>query len=434
MQTLPMHKKIAYASGGLALNFINMLLSQWLLQRYIPPNGAALISPFLFFLIFFSGRFMDGVTDPIIGFLSDNLRTRFGRRIPFIALNVIPAGLATLLLFFPPDLTGMSVWNAVWLFVFIQLYFLFWTMLANPYQSLLPELTLDKKERIDIVTMQAVFIMLGTFLSAVIGNILQTAGWLGLGLTALIVTVLAFLPTLAFIKEKPLPENLVRVKFTIKDLFEWLKITFKNKPFIFFVISSSLYWFCMNQIIVMMPYWVQIVLKKTEGDVVLAMIPFLISNTIFFFLFNIYAKKLGKKFLLLFTYLGSALAVLSFLLVNILPIDSFVLTQISMFIFGIPVAGFLMLPNAILADIIDYDEKLTGMRREAMYFGTQALFQKIAIGFSIGTTTLLMFAGRTQNPNEFGLKLIVVVSALVSFVAYIIFRFYKLEEKMEKNT
>jgi len=276
--------------------------------------------------------------------------------------------------------------------------------------------------------------MLGTFLSAIIGNILQTSGWLGLGLTALIVTVLAFLPTLAFVKEKPLPENLPRVKFSIKDLFVWLKITFTNKPFIFFVISSSLYWFCMNQIIVMMPYWVQIVLKKTEGDVVLAMIPFLISNTIFFFMFNIYAKKLGKKFLLLFTYLGSSIAVLSFLLINVLAFDSFLLTQASMFLFGIPVAGFLMLPNAILADIIDYDEKLTGMRREAMYFGTQALFQKIAIGFSIGTTTLLMFAGRTQNPNEFGLKLIVIVSALVSFAAFIIFRFYKLEEKMDKNT
>ena len=60
-------------------------------------NGPLLIS-----LALVISRFVDMVTDPVVGFLSDKVNTRWGRRIPFIAVGIIPLALFTIAFFYPP--------------------------------------------------------------------------------------------------------------------------------------------------------------------------------------------------------------------------------------------------------------------------------------------------------------------------------------------
>jgi len=61
--------------------------------------------------------------------------------------------------------------------------------------------------------------------------------------------------------------------------------------------------------------------------------------------------------------------------------------------YGAPAAGFMVLPFAVIGDVIDYDETLTGRRREAIFIAVQGIFQKISIGISVLVFTFVAYLG-----------------------------------------
>ncbi|MCU0845403.1 MAG: MFS transporter, partial [Spirochaetes bacterium] len=83
----------------------------------------------------------------------------------------------------------------------------------------------------------------------------------------------------------------------------------------------------------------------------------------------------------------------------------------------------------LLADVIDYDETLTGRRREGIYFGVQAIFQKIAIGLSIAVATALMYAGGSETPSVWGLRMISASAGAAALVSLAFFTRYPIREK-----
>ena len=280
MKKLSLGIKLSYAAGGLALNFANLLISQWLLRLYVPTLSGALVPPILFSIIFLVGRVVDGIADPLVGFLSDTFRSKRGRRKPFILFALIPTALVSCLMWFPPQPQGAHWINGVFIFVLVQLFFLFWTILANPYMSMIPELSQYPKERIYITTLQAFFLMIGTALSAIIGNIKEAAGWGGLGLTVGFITIAAFLPTLLFVKEQhqASPKAMGKTKLSFHALPSWIGTTFKNKPFVLLLASTSLFWFSLNTMILLVPFWVEHVTGKGDAQVMLIMVPYIAAD------------------------------------------------------------------------------------------------------------------------------------------------------------
>ncbi|MBN2051718.1 MAG: MFS transporter [Spirochaetales bacterium] len=441
MKKLSLPVKLAYASGGLALNFANLLISQWLLRLYAPTLSGALVPPVLFSIIFLVGRVVDGVTDPLVGYLSDTFRSRRGRRKPFILFALLPTALVSALMWFPPHPGGGHWVNGVFIFVLVQLFFIFWTILANPYMSMIPQLTSDPKERIDITTLQAVFLMVGTALSAVIGNIKEAAGWGGLGVTVGVITVISFVPTLLFVQEGGTEENggsaaaaggydgEAQPKFSITGMGSWIATTFRNKPFVLLLAATSLFWFSLNTMILLIPFWVEHVAGKTDAQVIFVMVPYILANVIAFVPFNAASKRWGKRPVFLFTLAVSGLASVSLVFVGTGGLDSFLHTQIVMGLYGVSTSGFLMLPNALLADVVDFDAERTGQRREAIHFGVQSFFQKVSIGLSIVVSSTLMFAGGSDLPTILGLKLVASSSGIFALVAAGVFIGYRLKEQ-----
>ncbi len=426
------HKSSPTRPEGSRLNFANLLISQWLLRLYVPSIESALVAPALFGFIFLVGRIVDGVTDPLTGYLSDRLRSRWGRRKPFIACALLPTALVSALMWFPPHPGGASVINGIFIFVLVQLFFIFWTLLANPYMSLIPELTTNIKERVDITTLQAVFLMIGTLLSAVIGNIKEAAGWGGLGVTVGVLTIVSFLPTLLFIREKPTnvePAAPGEEGFGLGTMASWIGTTFRNPPFILLLASTSFFWFALNTKILLIPFWVEHVTGRGDADVIWIMLPYIVANVSAFVPFNLAAKKWGKQAVFLFSLALSGLATVSLTLVGLLPVDPFLHTQAVMALYGISTSGFLMLPNALLADVVDFDAAQSGKRREAIHFGVQAFFQKVAIGLSIVVSAALMYIGSSNEPTVFGLKTVAASSGIAALLSAGIFFFYPLRDK-----
>jgi GPH family glycoside/pentoside/hexuronide:cation symporter len=183
-------------------------------------------------------------------------------------------------------------------------------------------------------------------------------------------------------------------------------------------------------VILIVPFWTQYVLGRSDTDVVLLMGPFLVTNILFFFVFNFLSKRLGKYATFLLTLGSAGFTMSSLFFVSLIPFGDLMLqSQICMALIGIPVAGIMILPPAILSDVIDYDEQLTGQRREGIYVGVQAIFQKIAIGISIATATVMMYMGGSHIPTVSGLKMISVSAGLFAFIALAIFIGYPIREK-----
>ncbi len=431
MAYLSTGKKFSYAAGGMALNLANLAISQWLLKLYVPNRDEALVNGAVFSVIFLVGRVVDGITEPLVGFYSDHHRSRRGRRIPFIMAGFVPVALVSFLLWLPP-FPGERHWlNTVYVFVLVQLFFILWSIVANPYMSLLPEMTPDLDERVNISTMQAGFIMLGTLMFGGLGAVVGSVGWIGVGLAVGIVTIVSFTPTLLAIKGAPSTDMPgAGERFHVTAIFGWARSTFKNGPFVRLLGATASFWFSLNMIIMVIPFFVQYVLGAGDADVVMVMAPFLASNIVFFFVFNYCSKRFGKYAMFLATLGGSAVAMPLLAAVGHLPLGSpMAQTQAVMALVGIPVAGFLMLPMALFADVVDYDETLTGRRREGIYFGVQSIFQKLSIGVSIAVGTNLMYLGGGKNPSAAGLKTIAALAGVMALVAFVIFLKYPLREK-----
>jgi GPH family glycoside/pentoside/hexuronide:cation symporter len=142
----------------------------------------AVLSVFLFFYIttvcglsgsltglaLFFALAIDAVADPVVGSISDNLSTRWGRRIPPMAISLVPIAVASGILFSVPR--QASGW-LLFAYVLAMLTFLRVSMsgFVIPYLSLGAELSDDYDERSSIVGFRAIFAMLATLGTYVLG-------------------------------------------------------------------------------------------------------------------------------------------------------------------------------------------------------------------------------------------------------------------------
>ena len=90
-------------------------------------------------------------------------------------------------------------------------------------------------------------------------------------------------------------------------------------------------------------------------------------------------------------------------------------------------------PNALIADITDYDALRTGMRREATYYATQATLEKTASALAPLLLTLLLVLGST-TANPIGIRLVGPVAGVATLLGYLVFRGYWLPDTVTEET
>lgn len=153
---LPIRTKLLYGVGEFSISAKNAVLGQYLLFFYVDVVG---VSPILVGAAIFAGRLWDAVTDPMVGYLSDSTRSRFGRRRPYVVLAALPMGLMFFLLFSPPR--GSELGITLYLAMAYILLMTAFTLFATPYLAWGAELSNDLHERTSIVQMRSVFGVLG---------------------------------------------------------------------------------------------------------------------------------------------------------------------------------------------------------------------------------------------------------------------------------
>ncbi len=431
VKQLPLWGKIIYGSGSGGFSLIDRVLITWLFYYYItsPLEGVeALMPPFAFGIIMFLGRAIDAVADPLIARWSDNYSGRMGRRMPFMFFSGFAYVAVFVLLFYPP-VAETSVLNSVYLAVLLGLYFTLFTAYVGPYLALLPELARTTQDRVDLATFRAVFMLLGIGIALIgSGILIGMFDFHGMiWIMAALGLVLLYLPFA--IKEKDYADS----EPATLGLVEALKTTYQNKPFIIYLVGNVTFWLGFNIITLNLPLYVTVLLRGTEEQTSIYFgIAFGVA-LIFFPIINIASKKLGLKPVMMFALIAFMVLLPLFYILGqpVFGLTPELFGYLLLGLVGLPVGVILIVPDAIVAEVSDLEGKLSGQKREAMYFGAQGFVLKLALGLStvISGALLQLFGSTLAQP--LGIQLTGPVSALFILIGLIVFSRYPEKEVRE---
>ncbi len=458
MKRLTKKQMRIFAVGQLGWSTLSGIISAWFVTFYLPTqvdieNGAIqyivpglVIGGFLTVLglITALSRVFDAITDPWIASLSDRSKNPRGRRIPFMQYAAIPLSLVTVLLFCAP-INAISSWNIVWISVFIVLFYLFMTMYCTPYNALISEFGKTQDDRMYISTAISLTFFGGTMLAYtpfVFAGMLR--GSVGFAWSyricfialAIISCICMLIPTFA-LNEK----EFVETKPSNVNMLKSLSATFKNKNFRTFAGSDIMYWVGLTLFQTGLPFFVKVSMKLDESFTMYFLGGMTVLSACFYPFVSKLVKKFGKKKLVIFGFLGLALAYVITGLIGIIGttvIPGVVYGVVICLIAAFPMALLGIIPQSIVADVAEADGIETGENREGMFFAARTFAMKFGQSLAMLVFTSLAIIGTTQNTNSNDITASVTGMILVGFVAVafcvlgaIILSFYNEKKVME---
>ncbi len=162
---VPVSTRVFYGVGSISEGVKETAFNVFLLFYY---NNVLGLSGSLVGLAIFLALCVDALTDPLMGVISDNTRSRLGRRHPYMYLAAVPVTLCFALLFAPP--AALGDWGLfTWLLGFTVLLRISLTLYAVPSNAMAAELTSDYDERTEVIGIRFLFGWMAGLGSAIIG-------------------------------------------------------------------------------------------------------------------------------------------------------------------------------------------------------------------------------------------------------------------------
>jgi len=436
---------MAFGFGNMGLNIMTMLVTMWLYRRYCPPDSpdSALLAIGVMSCLLFALKVMEAVIGFTVGHWSDVTRTRWGRRMPYIAGGALPMAVSFLVLWLPPLHWFAPRSPGLYVF-FTASAAVFWASFVAvqiPLFSLLPEIAETSEQRIGLATYQTVFTLFSTGLVMIgVPFLLHWFGFRTVGLifTAMAVACLFSLPLTVREHYAPAPAPETAPAGLGASLAEALG----NRSFAIFLGSKVFAQIGFQIMIMTIPYVVPTIIRKPDNFVGVLLGATAVGSGLTFRPMRRYAVRRGKK-----AAQSAALAILAVLLPCIFLLGRFnlaftlagvhvpevALTFLLFFLLGIPIASLMILQAPLMGDIIDLDEISTGLRREALYFGIHGVAMKIGIGLSSVLMGTLFHAYGYTVDHHLGVDLCGLCAGALVLAGLVVLRFYPIDKAMEDH-
>ncbi|MEM7018779.1 MAG: MFS transporter, partial [Pseudomonadota bacterium] len=348
-------------------------------------------------------RLTDFVTDPLMGWISDRTRTRFGRRRIYVALGlpVMLLGIWKLFMPEPPiDIWYMLIWNSVM--------YLGWTIMLLPYGAWGAELSDDYMARANITAIRQIWTIAGLIGAAFIIWFyqeilaLEGSGDVLRGL-ALALMVMFPLVTAAIVLTVPEPEHNQTQRF--QPWFRSISSMLKIGPFrrLVYIAAAVVVGEASRHAVAV--FFMQDVLEA-PGSIGRAYLLYFSFAVIGIPLWQWLARRYGKHRSLAIAMTNSGVMVLA---TAFLGPGDFNLFLLFFVLKGLSFGAFAYLPLAMVADIVDVDTAVTRQKRAGMFFAIHGAIDKVglAIGLFIALQILSLSGYDPQlDPTESGLMMI----------------------------
>jgi GPH family glycoside/pentoside/hexuronide:cation symporter len=203
-----------------------------------------------------------------------------------------------------------------------------------------------------------------------------------------------------------------------------IRKTFSNRNFKYYLVSDFSYYMALSIISSGLLYFVRVLLRLPEsrgGELMAAMVLF---SLVFYPLINYLSKKIGKKPIVLFSFALLSLIFVAIFFLGRFPFSPIAQAYMLVLSAAIPLASLGILPNAILADIAQYEANETGENREGMFFAVKYLFVKLGQTLGIALFAFLTVYGKDPG-NDYGLRLNGICGCVLCILAFVIFSRFK---------
>lgn len=452
---IPNGQKFAYGLGGI----VNNLLGGAIGFMSIVLNVGLGINPALVGTLQAIPRLTDAITDPIMGYISDKTRSRFGRRRPYIFVGAIMVGLIFALMWQLPP--GNSEMFYFWFFLIGSIiFYLFYTMFATPWVALGYELTSDYHERTRLMGVmnfmgQFAWISLPWFYAIMENDRLFSDSVEGARTLAIIigvfVAVVGIMPAI-FLKEKFVAavdeksgkekiSMLEGIKNNVADFLKGLVTTVKRPEFLKLCAGT---FFLFNGIMLVGAFSSYITIFYVSGG----------------------DTDMGAKYMGLFGTINTAatlgaIVVVTWISARIGKRKTFIIaTSITMFgsllkwfcydpmaawkvllpapFMAVGMGALFTLMGSMIADVCDLDELETGERREGMYGSIYWWMVKLGMALAFGLSGFLLnstgfdveMLGAQSSDTFFWMRVIdVLVPAVTALIAIFAVASYKITEE-----
>ncbi len=382
-RTLPLTVCMGWGVGSLGMAVMFGLISTFALS--FMTNYLA-ISAGLAGLLMGLSKIYDGITDPVMGVITDNTKTKIGRRRPFLLIGSFLLAVSMVLMFNVPDFSTPNG-AAIYMALILLLYATAYTIFNVPYLAMPAEMTDGYHERAYLMSFRVYGIAAAGYVGYFAGPIIIDnfgGGRAGFGGMAWIMAGAVLLSSLAcfhFTKDAPFKHKVEAAPVGLKAQ---VRLLLQNRPFLwlmmaklcgllgqalsnpakafFFplVLGASLtsfgwYWFAFySAMFVSQPIWLR------------------------------YGKHHGKRNVFMFALALTIFVNLSWLLAS--PAEPYGFTILRGILLGFLGGATLLMGQAMLPDTMEYDIRLTGLRREGVYAGVYTTIEKFAFAFGPAIT------------------------------------------------
>jgi GPH family glycoside/pentoside/hexuronide:cation symporter len=384
---IPFNQKLIYGCGA----FVNNLLAAAIGGMVIVLNLGLGMNPALVGLLGALPRLTDAITDPIMGYLSDNTRSRWGRRRPYIFIGAIAVGVIYAVLWQLPADKSESFY--FWYFLTGSLiFYLAYTMFATPWVALGYELTPDYHERTRLMGVQnfvgQIPYMIAPYFLAIMandrwfGDMVEGAAGLSI-LIGLFVIVVGVMPAI-FLRERFMaiaeaeaqekhaqPDGTMTIILrNMLDFFRGFLTTVRSVPFLKLCVATFLVF---NGFMLIAAFQSYVIIYYVFGGDTDAGAAFVghsgllgAVSTLFVIMFVTWlGTKIGKRRAFFVT---TAVSMAGYALKWVCydpDLPWLLLVPAPLMAFGL--GGLFTLMPSMIADVVDMDELETHERREGMY-------------------------------------------------------------------
>ncbi|MHA1671421.1 MAG: MFS transporter [Promethearchaeota archaeon] len=446
-EKVPLGKRIAFAMGEVGDNTAMQTFSFLIFTFYFAVVGVPVLWISLGFIIW---SLWNAINDPLIGYLSDRTRSKWGRRIPWMAGATIPLAIVMILLFTPPIFLGSQEINFIYFIIILMVFDTTYTAFNLNYNAVFSEMFVTMKERSSTGKVRISFVMIALIFAFLLPTLIieditningypKTIGEYQLtGIIAAIIIVITYFIILKWgVKE---PKYLSKDAESAMSFTKTLKFTFKNKSFLWFLFPALGTWIVINILPTLAPLFMVHALNVPEEESILIGLILAVEFLVAAFSTPLWEWIRVKK--------GARMAGLIGIASWIIPVIAFAFSVsvemafIVQILNGIGLGGGLYFYDQCIAEIIDEDEITHGTRRSGIYYAVlnflirlSSIINFVIIGIVFSTTDWYTYTPNPGMDTILGLQILMgIYPAIVLVLSWIGMYFYPIKgERLANN-
>ncbi|MBE6674801.1 MAG: MFS transporter [Ruminococcaceae bacterium] len=421
MKKITDRKKLAlYGCSGMGVNMLTIMVGSYLCSALLVGGfeehieswtylNKDLVVAGLWAVLVFLAKALDGIIDLPLATFADKLNTKLGRRKSALLLGFIPMVIAYVAFLFPLNSSGATILNTIWFGVLLCIFYTFYTLTMLTYYATFSEVCQNEQDTVFLSNVKSICDVVYYILGFALVPVFVSVG-INIRIVALIFLPLSLTMMIPFflLKENDSGEKSVRTL----TLGKALGTAFKNKPFIYWMLTSSV----MTIGLQLFLGGINELFSSTGLNMTFVMASAFVPVPFTIILYNYIVMRKGLGFA--YRYVLSVFSV-GMIIMYICNINSHKMTELQLTLVAIlggifvsfAIGAFFSITYTVPSHLAVVEEEKTGKKIASMLFAVQGLFEGVAAGIATG----LILVTLKDNDVISLLPIIVAVCCMAAF-------------------